>query len=68
MPLGTWPADPKLKEIGAFFALTAETGFEAFGLALLTRVLGMELEVVKELIDQSKKEVKSRKVHAYAKQ
>lgn len=68
LPLGTWPADPKLKEIGAFFMLAAETGFEALGMAYLTRVLGMEVEDVNELLREIKKEMKNRKIHAYGKQ
>lgn len=68
MPLGTWPAERKQKEIGAYFLLVAETGFEALGLAFLTRVLGMGREEVEALIQRCKNEVKSRKVHGYIRQ
>jgi deoxyxylulose-5-phosphate synthase len=68
LPLGTWPADQKLKEIGAFFTLAAETGFEALGTAYLTRVLGMEVEDVNDLLREIKKEIKNRKIHAYGRQ
>lgn len=67
-PFGTWPADPKQKEIGAFCLLTAENAFEAFGLALLTRVLGMPIEDVRQLIEDTKKDARNRKIHSYAKQ
>lgn len=66
VPFGTWPADPKQKEMGAYLYMTAEKGFEAFGLALLTRVLEMDLKEAQELITQAKKESKSRKIHSYS--
>ena len=66
LPLGTWPADPKQKELGRWFQLVGESGFEAHGLALLTRVLGMEVAKVKALIDGCRAEMRSRKVHGYA--
>jgi len=65
LPLGTWPKDKRQKELGRWFWMAAESGFEAFGLALLTRVLGMKTEEIQELIRESKEEVLTRKVHAY---
>jgi hypothetical protein len=38
-PLGVWAADPKLKELGLWALLSFDTGFEAYALATLTRVL-----------------------------
>ncbi|KXX75653.1 Malonyl-[acyl-carrier protein] O-methyltransferase 1 [Madurella mycetomatis] len=40
MPVGTWPKDPKLKEIGAFLGLNFTEGVEAFTAALFKDVLG----------------------------
>lgn len=65
LPLGSWPKDPKQKELGRWAAATLESGFEAYGMALLTRVLGMDVEDVNKLIADCKAEVKSRKIHAY---
>ena len=65
LPLGSWPKDPKQKELGRWAAATLESGFEAYGMALLTRVLGMHVEDVNKLIADCKAEVKSRKIHAY---
>lgn len=67
-PFGTWPADPKQKEIGAFCLLTAENAFEAFGLVPLTQVLEMPLKEARELIEAAKKDARNRKIHSYAKQ
>lgn len=66
VPFGTWPADHKQKEMGAYLYMTAEKGFEAFGVALLTRVLGMDIKEVDELIAQAKKDSKNRKIHSYS--
>jgi len=67
LPLGPWPKDKKLKEIGKWFQLSADSGFEAYGLALFTRVLGMKLEEFHRLVADCKAEVRGKKVHAYSK-
>ena len=65
VPLGTWPADKKQKDLGAFMLLTTEHAFEAFGMALFTRTLGMGAPEAKELIAEAKKESRSKKIHSY---
>ena len=65
MPLGTWPVEKKQKEIGAYFMLCTEDGFDAFGMAFFTRVLEMPLEEVEELVRVAKKESCSRHIHSY---
>lgn len=67
-PLGPWAANRKEKEIGAYVLLSAETGFEAFGIGLFTNVLGMEAEEAQKIIQETLKQAKSRKIHAYGKQ
>ncbi|PWW76808.1 S-adenosyl-L-methionine-dependent methyltransferase [Tuber magnatum] len=68
IPLGTWPAEKKQKEMGAFLLLTTENAFEAFGMALLTRSLGMGIPEVEELITAAKRESRSKKTHTYSSQ
>lgn len=68
LPLGTWPADKAQKELGAYFMLTTQSGFEAFGMALLTRQLGMSPEEVRVLVDGAKKDARNRSIHSYGKQ
>ncbi|KAI5805719.1 S-adenosyl-L-methionine-dependent methyltransferase [Geopyxis carbonaria] len=65
LPLGTWPKDKLQKELGKWAAVTLETGFEAYGMALLTRVLGMKRDEVAQLIKECQKEVRERSVHCY---
>lgn len=40
-PIGTWPADPKMKELGMWFRAYFEDGMEGYAMALLTRVLAV---------------------------
>ncbi len=40
-PLGGWPADPKLRELGQWALLGFDIGLEGYALATLTRVLGV---------------------------
>ncbi|KAI5820517.1 S-adenosyl-L-methionine-dependent methyltransferase [Pyronema omphalodes] len=40
-PWGPWPSQKTLKQAGALFLMQADTGFEAYALAPLTRILGM---------------------------
>jgi hypothetical protein len=42
-PIGSWPADPKLREVGKWTLLGLDLGLEGYALATLTRVLGVSL-------------------------
>jgi len=66
--LGTWAADKKQKDMGAFMLLAIEHCFESYGMALFTRTLGMEVLEAKELVARAKKESRSKKVHSYSTQ
>jgi hypothetical protein len=39
VPLGGWPADPRLRELGQWALLGFLSGLEGYALATLTRVL-----------------------------
>jgi hypothetical protein len=64
-PLGPWPKDKRLKHVGALMLLNCETAFEAYGLALFTRVLGMEHEEAMQLCKDAFAAVKNRQNHTY---
>lgn len=68
LPLGTWPADPRQKEMGAYLLLNAESAYEAVGTALMTRAMGMPLAEVKAITDGCLKDSRSRRIHCYSKQ
>lgn len=65
LPIGTWPADPKQKLIGAYVLNIVETGFEAYGLRLLTCVLGMDQASFSVLTEKAKKDAHNGKIHGY---
>lgn len=67
IPLGTWPADPKQKEMGAYLLLNAETAYNAVGMSLMTG-MGMPPEEVDEIVQGCLKDSRSRKIHSYSKQ
>ncbi|KAH8152227.1 uncharacterized protein LAJ45_03653 [Morchella importuna] len=64
-PIGTWPKDPFQKKLGAYSQMLSESGFEALGIAIFTRVLGMSEEECRKIIDDCVEEVRSGKVHSY---
>lgn len=68
VPIGTWPADKHLKEVGAYVLLTAQTGYEAYGLKVFTGVLGMSEKEAKEFLAQVVAQAGSRKIHGYTNQ
>lgn len=68
IPVGTWPADKRQKEMGAYLLLNAETGFDAIGTALFTRELGMDKDKAREIVDGAWRDVKNRKIHTYSTQ
>lgn len=39
LPIGTWPANKRMKELGIWFRAYFEDGMEGYAMALLTRVL-----------------------------
>jgi hypothetical protein len=63
LPFGPWPADKKLKLIGRWYLSSMETAFEAYGLALFTRVLNMDPKEGKVLCAAAWRDVQGRKVH-----
>lgn len=65
LPWAPWPSDPKMKELGRFALLNCETSFEAFGLALLTRVIEMDGDEALKLCQDSRKELRNKRIHIY---
>ncbi len=64
-PIGSWPRDRKLKEIGRWHALNMDMGLEALSLALLTRVMGWTQAEVLALCAEVRKDIRNPKIHAY---
>lgn len=64
IPIGAWPKDPKLKEIGLFNITQILDGLEGFSLRLMCDVLGWQKDEVTVLLAGVRKELKSPHVHA----
>jgi SAM-dependent methyltransferase len=65
VPFGTWPADKKLKEAGAWNHLQTTEGLESFFMAVFTRMLGWSKTEVDIICAQVRKELKDPKFHSY---
>ncbi|KAI5845500.1 S-adenosyl-L-methionine-dependent methyltransferase [Tricharina praecox] len=64
-PIGPWPKDPRMKRIGGMSVLLSETGYEAYGMGPLTRILGFEHAKAKKICDDAFAAVKNKNYHVY---
>lgn len=67
MPIGTWPADPKLKELGAYAQLVLTQDPEGWVL-FMTNTLGWTREQILNFVAAVRKESRSSKVHPFYRQ
>ena len=67
MPIGAWPQDHKLQEVGLFSQLVIEQDPEGYVL-FMTNTLGWSREQILSYITALKKEVRSGKYRPYYKQ
>ena len=65
LPVGTWPRDPKKKEIGQWGLAMIEPGLMSYGFALFTRYLGMTEPEATVLCRGAFEEFQRKDVHAY---
>ncbi|KAE8153371.1 S-adenosyl-L-methionine-dependent methyltransferase [Aspergillus avenaceus] len=66
-PLGTWPKDPRLKEICRYFRAQFLWGAaDGYSMALFTRFGGWTPVEVEVLLAQVRKEIKGNNMHVYA--
>ncbi|KAI5799824.1 S-adenosyl-L-methionine-dependent methyltransferase [Geopyxis carbonaria] len=68
LPWAPWPKDSRLRALGKHTLSVTQSGFETYGLALLTRVLGMDATAANSLMEGAFKEVRSKKSHTYNRQ
>jgi hypothetical protein len=64
-PLGPWPKDPKLKELGIWARAHVDAGLENWCMALLTRVFGWSYEQVQVHISKARERLWNRKWRAW---
>ncbi|KAI5461787.1 S-adenosyl-L-methionine-dependent methyltransferase [Mariannaea sp. PMI_226] len=65
LPIGGWPKDPKLKELGKYQLIQQIQGAESYTPAVFSRVLGWTDEEIQVLIAKVKKEFKDPTIHLY---
>jgi len=66
VPYNSWPNDPHQKDIGRWYNLGITEGLEALSIAALTRVYSWNLnENIRPMLDQVRREICNRKIHAY---
>ncbi|KAF5680060.1 TAM domain-containing protein [Fusarium heterosporum] len=65
IPIGTWPKDPKLKEIGKFQAIQAAQAIESYTPQIFSNVLGWSQEEIQVFMAKAKNEIKDPSVHLY---
>ncbi|KAG7136386.1 Secondary metabolism regulator LAE1 like protein [Verticillium longisporum] len=65
IPIGDWPLDPKLAEVGQWVRLTMEHDLEGYTLFIWKDVLGWDTDEYRRFLTSMKEEVRSRKLHGY---
>ncbi|RTE84495.1 hypothetical protein BHE90_000860 [Fusarium euwallaceae] len=67
MPIGSWPRDPKMAQVGRFVQLTLENDLEGYSLLLWNQVLKWPKDEFQVFLMQTRKAIRNRKVHSYFK-
>ncbi|KAG7109134.1 methyltransferase tdiE like protein [Verticillium longisporum] len=65
VPIGDWPLDPKLAEVGQWVRLTMENDLEGYTLYMWKDVLGWDTDEYQTFLMSMKGEMRSRKLHGY---
>ncbi|KAM6517613.1 hypothetical protein FSOLCH5_008580 [Fusarium solani] len=65
VPMGPWPKDPKLKEIGKFQAVQEAQVIDSYTPGLFGRVLGWSEEEIQVFIAKVKRDLKDPTIHLY---
>ncbi|KAF3921558.1 hypothetical protein AA313_de0203076 [Arthrobotrys entomopaga] len=65
VPYSPWSSDPHLKKIGSWYTLAMSEGLESLCIAPFNRIYGWDLEQINTFLGPVKKEMLSKKVHAY---
>ncbi|KAF4974214.1 hypothetical protein FZEAL_8852 [Fusarium zealandicum] len=65
IPVGPWPKDPKLKELGRFQAIQQMKAVESYTPAVFGRILGWSSEEIQVVIAKVRKELTDPAIHIY---
>ncbi|KAK5941724.1 hypothetical protein PMZ80_005675 [Knufia obscura] len=62
-PMGRWPKDPQMKELGMWASAHLDVGLEGYTLRLFTMLLDMTTEEVETLCADVRRQLRDKKVH-----
>lgn len=65
LPVGIWPRDKRLKNIGLFEMVNMDEGLESLSLMLFTRALKWTREEVQLFLAEVRKDIKNKAIHSY---
>lgn len=65
LPMGPWPKDQRLKEIGYFHRAQFMQGLEGIAIGLYCRGKGWTMEEVQVMLINVRKDMSSKKIHGY---
>ncbi|KAL1953628.1 hypothetical protein VTO42DRAFT_2414 [Malbranchea cinnamomea] len=65
LPIGPWPRDPRMKEIGSWNQLQFLQGAEAWSMTLLMQAYGWTAEQVQAQVAQVRNDAQNMRIHAY---
>ncbi|KAI8664635.1 hypothetical protein NCS57_00505100 [Fusarium keratoplasticum] len=65
LPIGAWPKDPKLKEIGRYQSIQELQVVDSYTPQLFSQVLGWNIEEIRVFMAKVKKELQDPSIHLY---
>ena len=65
LPMGWWPRDPRLKEIGLWQYAQFMDALHGIAMGAFTKILGWPREQVEEMLDGVREDIKDQKIHGY---
>ncbi|RMJ02383.1 hypothetical protein CDV36_015346 [Fusarium kuroshium] len=65
LPIGSWPKDPKLKEMGRFQGIQQVQAVESYSPRVFSTVLGWEEEEVQAFVAKVRKDLRDPSIHLY---
>ena len=65
VPLSSWPADRRLKEIGGYSQAALEQDIEGYVLFVWTQIMGWSVPETQVFIAHLRRQVRNKNVHGY---
>ncbi|KAK0745549.1 S-adenosyl-L-methionine-dependent methyltransferase [Schizothecium vesticola] len=67
LPVGGWPRDPKLAEMGRYVQLTLENDLEGYSTFMWNNVLGWPADEYQIFLMRTRQELRDKKIHSFLK-